>query len=178
MSAPSGASCFAQITLISKGKWNKWNRLHSWRDVFFLIPLGSPPDSNRSFQAAWFMTAADYKRARDPASLQLITDKQCCLDGVFSVRDSCFAGSLRRKLFTTTAPQLPPNDVLGGGGSGNLRTEATKLLYLYQKCESNQELFGSGDAVVVNRCCIKADLPEWSDSAGPAWKEHPIHSEK
>lgn len=94
MSAPSGASCFAQITLISRGKWNKWNRLHSWRDFF-----GSSwksPDSNRSFQAAWFVTAEDYKRARDPASLQLITDKQHCLDGVFSIRDACFVGSFRR----------------------------------------------------------------------------------
>lgn len=70
---------------------------------------------------------------------------------------------LAEKLFTTTAPQLPPNDVLVGGCSGNLETKATELLYLYQKCESNQELFGSGDAVVVNRCCIKADLPEQSE---------------
>lgn len=64
--------------------------------MIFLIPLGSPPDSNRSFQVAWFVTAEDYKRARDPASLQLITDKQHCLDGVFSIRDSCFVGSFQR----------------------------------------------------------------------------------
>lgn len=42
------------------------------------------------------------------------------------------------------------------------KTKASELLYLYQKRESNQELFGSGDTIVANRCYFKtswADLP-------------------